>query len=67
VDLLETLPRVYVHLSPQTAEAQYYRDLFDALYGDEGAYTLTYFWMPKWSGETKDPSARTLSFYTTQQ
>lgn len=64
VDLIEALPRVYMHLSPQTAEAQYYRDLFDEIYGDEGAYTLTYFWMPKWSAETKDPSARTLSFYT---
>jgi len=64
VDLIEALPRVYTHLSPQTAEAQYYRDLFDEFYGDEGASTLTYFWMPKWSTETKDPSARTLSFYT---
>jgi asparagine synthase (glutamine-hydrolysing) len=67
VDLMDTRPRVYTHLCPQTPEAQYYRDLFDAIYGDEGAYTLTYFWMPKWSGETKDPSARTLSFYTANQ
>jgi asparagine synthase (glutamine-hydrolysing) len=67
VDLIEARPRVYTHLSPQTPEAQYYRNLFDAIYGDEGAYTLSYFWMPKWSGETKDPSARTLSFYTANQ
>jgi len=66
VDLIEARPRVYMHLSPQTPEAQYYRDIFDTFYGDQGASTLSYFWMPKWSA-TKDPSARTLSFYTTQQ
>ena len=60
-------PRAYEHLPPVTPEAQYYRDQFDAIYGSSGAYTLSYFWMPKWSGETKDPSARTLSFYTAQQ
>jgi len=60
-------PKVYEHLTPVTPEAQYYRDQFDAIYGSVGAYTLSYFWMPKWSGETKDPSARTLSFYTAQQ
>jgi len=67
VDLMEALPRIYMHLSPRTAEAQYYRTLFESMYGEEGTYTLSYFWMPKWSGETQDPSARTLSFYTANQ
>lgn len=56
-------PRNYKHLSPQTPEAQYYRDIFTDIYGEKCSRILKYFWMPKWSGETKDPSARTLSIY----
>ena len=67
VDLVESKPRIYLHLSPQTPEALYYRNIFDSIYGSEGEFTLSYFWMPKWSGETKDPSARTLSFYAATQ
>jgi len=47
------------HLAPYTAEAYYYRILFETHYpGLE--YLVPYFWMPKWSPETTDPSARTL-------
>lgn len=53
----------YTHLTPQTPEAQYYRDIFTELYGEKCSRVFKYFWMPKWSGETKDPSARTLSIY----
>ncbi len=56
-------PRTYTHLPPQTPEAQYYRDIFTDIYGEKCTKILKYFWMPKWSGETKDPSARTLSIY----
>ena len=55
--------QVFWHLTPQTDEAYYYRSLFHEQYGVEGEKVLSYFWMPKWSGETKDPSARTLSLY----
>ena len=58
--------RPYTHLPPLTLEAQYYRDIFDEFYGNEGATIITYFWMPKWTN-AKDPSATTLSFYTAQQ
>jgi len=58
--------RVYSHLNPRTAEAQYYRDIFESYYGEQGSTTIPYFWMPKWT-DAKDPSARTLSFYTAQQ
>ena len=45
-------------------EQQYYINLFLKYYGKERLLTnVPYFWMPKWSGETKDPSARTLSLY----
>lgn len=57
----------YTHLPPPTAEARYYRDLFEELYGPQRARVLKYFWMPKWSGETADPSARTLSLYSTAE
>jgi len=43
---------------PPSIEARWYRTLFDAEYptvGDHWPY-----WMPRWSPETNDPSARTL-------
>jgi asparagine synthase (glutamine-hydrolysing) len=46
---------------PKTKEAFYYRTLYESMYKHTGAYWP--FWMPKWSGETTDPSARTLSLY----
>lgn len=55
--------RVYDHLKPETAEAAYYRDVFHTHYGYGGQHIIHAFWMPKWSGETRDPSARTLSIY----
>ena len=47
------------YLRPQTAEAYYYRKVFTDIYGDLNV-NVPYFWMPKWSPETRDPSARTL-------
>ena len=55
---------VFKHLTPKTAEAYYYRVLFDRLYR-RAETCIPYFWMPKWSPETKDPSAKTLEVYTT--
>ena len=49
-----------VHLEPQSAEAYYYRMLFDAYY-PKMEKVIPYFWMPKWSPETSDPSAKTLT------
>jgi asparagine synthase (glutamine-hydrolysing) len=49
---------------PKTKEAFYYRTVYETLYKHTGTYWP--FWMPKWSGETTDPSARTLSLYTTK-
>jgi len=48
------------YLQPKTAEAYYYRKLFTEYYGDVNV-NVPYFWMPKWSPETSDPSARTLN------
>lgn len=53
----------YGYNCPKTAEAFYYRQLFESFYGEHNAEVIPYFWMPRWSGETNDPSARTLSLY----
>lgn len=53
----------YPHCTPKTAEALLYRQLFESYYGKKSAQVIPYFWMPKWSPETTDPSARTLSLY----
>lgn len=49
-----------VHLRPYTPESFYYRMLFDKYYYGLD-HLIPYFWMPKWSPETTDPSARTLN------
>jgi asparagine synthase (glutamine-hydrolysing) len=52
------------HLMPRTPEEYYYRFLFTSIYGlIPIAATVPYRWMPKWSPETNDPSARTLAVY----
>lgn len=53
------------YLTPTTAEAYYYRKIYTDLYGSYSAVTaIPAFWMPRWSPETSDPSARTLTVYT---
>lgn len=57
-DLLVGLPD---WVKPQTEEAFYYYSIYCKLYphtGDPWPY-----WMPQWSPETSDPSARTLALY----
>jgi asparagine synthase (glutamine-hydrolysing) len=52
----------YTHCTPLTPEAFYYRTLYERYYGPFTAYTaIPAFWMPRWSPETSDPSARTLN------
>jgi asparagine synthase (glutamine-hydrolysing) len=50
---------IYTHLPPKTAEAFYYRSLFEEHYPGR-ASVIPYFWMPKWCPETDDPSARSI-------
>ena len=49
------------HNPPQTQEAYYYRKLFNDMYGNDRASVIPHMWMPKWSANTTDPSARTLT------
>ncbi len=54
---------VFKHLTPQSAEAYYYRLLFDRYYGFAERCVVPYHWMPKWTPGAIDPSARTLEVY----
>lgn len=51
------------HLPPPTVEAFYYRQIFESYYGASSVTVIPHFWMPRWCGETTDPSARTLAHY----
>ena len=53
------------HVAPRTPEEYYYRSLFNTYYGPlYEKVTVPYRWMPRWSPETTDPSARTLNVYS---
>lgn len=47
--------------TPLTKEAYYYRKIYNNYYKNDNI--IPYFWMPKWSDETNDPSATTLKIY----
>ena len=48
-----------------TPEKFYYRKIFIEFYGEANEkVNVPYFWMPRWSPGTTDPSARTLAVYT---
>ena len=49
------------HLPPKTAEAYYYRIIFDQFYSPADKCAVPYHWMPRWAPGATDPSARTLS------
>ena len=60
---LKDAPKNYTHNCPKTAEALLYRKIFESNYGTKSVNIIPYMWMPRWSPETTDPSARTLSLY----
>lgn len=49
--------------SPYTQESVWYRAVFEACYSPHAAGVIPYYWLPRWSGGAKDPSARTLAVY----
>jgi len=66
VDEKELESNIYKHCSPRTVEELYYRKIFEAFYPN-GENWIKEYWMPKWSPETMDPSARTLNTYHMRQ
>jgi asparagine synthase (glutamine-hydrolysing) len=53
----------YTWCTPYTKESYYYRKKFVEYFGDNNSSVIPYFWLPKWTTETTDPSARTLNIY----
>ena len=54
---------VTTHNPPTSDESLWYRSIFNDLYGEKYATVIPHMWLPRWSGETTDPSARTLALY----
>jgi len=53
----------YSHNVPKIKESMYYREIFEENY-ENCATTIPYYWLPKWSGDVSEPSARVLKCYT---
>ena len=47
---------------PIYAERELYWSIFNKHYNGCG-HQIPYYWLPRWCGDVKDPSARTLPFY----
>jgi len=50
------------HCRPQSIESAYYRSIFNKYYPN-AEHVVPYMWLPKWSGNVTDPSARVLNVY----
>lgn len=59
----------YSYLTPKSKEEYYFRSIFTKHFGnnDNNTKIVPYFWLPKWCGDIKDPSARILNIYNKQQ
>jgi asparagine synthase (glutamine-hydrolysing) len=58
----ENIKAKYPWNPPQLKESAYFREIFNKNYpGFE--HTIPYYWLPKWSGDVVDPSARVLDCY----
>ena len=54
---------IYPFNTPQTKEAYYFRMWFEYFFGSHNVDTIPYMWLPKWSGNVTNPSARVLDVY----
>ena len=52
----------YTINTPELKESYYYRKIFESHYKNRGNL-IPHFWLPKWCGDKKDPSARELQNY----
>jgi asparagine synthase (glutamine-hydrolysing) len=48
------------YLPPKTPEQMYYREIFEKRFGKKNCHLVPYFWMPRYSGNVTDCSARRL-------
>jgi asparagine synthase (glutamine-hydrolysing) len=63
---MQNVANIIKHCTPRTKEEYFYRKIFDTFYKNAEDF-IPDFWMPKWSPETIDPSARTLTIYNESQ
>jgi len=61
--LLEEIYSYYPLNPPPTKEALFYRLEFERLFNKKSVNVIPYFWLPKWVGNIKEPSARVLDVY----
>lgn len=54
---------MYEHIIPKTPEAIYYKYRFSELFSHNVYHVIPYYWLPNWSDDATDPSARTLAVY----
>lgn len=52
----------YQHNTPQMKESLYYREIFEKMFNNN-SNVIPKFWLPKWSNNVIDPSARELNNY----
>ena len=64
-DQFEELKNKYRWNPPMFKEALYYRELFNKHFNGRDK-TIPYYWLPKWSGNLLEPSARALNVYKTE-
>lgn len=53
----------YHHCPPRTKEAYYFRKIYTSFYPSKNYNLVPFMWLPKWCGNTTEPSARFLSCY----
>ena len=58
-DEMKEAKNKYLHNTPRTKEALYYRKIFDEFYGGRDKL-IDHYWMPMWQGDITDPSATIL-------
>jgi len=58
---MDIIPQEYNN--PPSKEASWYRDIFEQCHGSKNERVVPYFWLPKWSGNVSNPSARVLDVY----
>jgi asparagine synthase (glutamine-hydrolysing) len=54
--------KLHPSLVPPTKEAYYYMRRFKELFGNSWN-VIPHYWLPKWSGNISEPSARVLKVY----
>jgi asparagine synthase (glutamine-hydrolysing) len=62
-EYFEEKRKQYMHNTPPSKEALYYREIFGKEFNEKNAQIIPRFWLPNWSGNSTEPSARTLDNY----